>query len=292
MYGYGYGYRDPSGGFAALIIFLIIAEIAALVCTIIGYRKFVSNQDVPAFKINDVNTWGPFSRFDKLIVGNVLRWFYLFSALSLGFGGVVFTLYCIFGLADTGIPEALCFVIALLNLVGVCLGELLVRVGYEERLLRVIIAEKSSDITELLRKHFDDYDTHGNVSADAGDAPDPTAPVMPGAGNFFSGPARRVGNAFNAEPPAASAGSAYRPQSPTPPAPSAPRYQAPTAPTAPTAPASHVSPASVPPVVPPSTQAPSAPKHQAPQAGTWTCPICGTENNGNFCRSCGNKRPQ
>ena len=36
--------------------------------------------------------------------------------------------------------------------------------------------------------------------------------------------------------------------------------------------------------------APQAPA--APAAGTWTCPTCGKENDGNFCPACGTKKPE
>ena len=85
MYGYGYGYRSPSLGIDAMggifVTLLVIAFIAAIVLAVAGYRKYVSDGTEQPFRLKDPGTWGPFLRFDKLVIDKILKALYIFCAI-------------------------------------------------------------------------------------------------------------------------------------------------------------------------------------------------------------------
>ena len=85
MYGYGYGYNTPAFGIGAsagiFVTLLVIAFIAAIVLAVAGYRKYVDDGDQQHFSLKDSSTWGPFFRFDKLVIDKILKALYLFCAI-------------------------------------------------------------------------------------------------------------------------------------------------------------------------------------------------------------------
>lgn len=170
-YGYGgYGYNsnpfDQLLGFgSAFGVLMFIAFIAAIVLTVMGYKRFISDKNELHLSFKDKESWGPFLRFDILLIDKILKALYIFSALLVLFGcaaGALSSLSFGFG----------AFLASLVGMALLCiLLEILLRVGYEFAMLNVMIARNTSDIR---RKLFSDAPA-------APVAPAPVAPVAPAA---------------------------------------------------------------------------------------------------------------
>lgn len=173
-YGYGgYGYNsNPLGqlfGFgAAEGVLILVAFIAAIVLTVMGYKRFISDKNELHLSFKDKKSWGPFLRFDILLIDKILKALYIFNALFILFACASVALSSLsFGFGA--------FLGSLVGMALLCIVlEILLRVGYEFAILNVMIARNTSDIR---RKLFSDAS-----SAPATPAPTPTpspAPVAP-----------------------------------------------------------------------------------------------------------------
>lgn len=168
-YGYGgYGYdANPLGQLvnfgSAFGVLMFIALVAAIVLTVMGYKRFVSDKNELHLSYKDKKSWGPFLRFDILLIDKILKALYMFNALLVLFGCAAGALSSIsFGFGA--------FLGALVGMIILCIVlELLLRVGYEFVMLNVMIARNTSDIR---RKLFSDAPT-------APAAPASPAPVAP-----------------------------------------------------------------------------------------------------------------
>ena len=176
-YGYGgYGYdSNPLGqlfGFgAAEGVLILVAFIAAIVLTVMGYKRFISDKNELHLSFKDKKSWGPFLRFDILLIDKILKALYIFSALLVLFGcaaGALSSLSFGFG----------AFLASLVGMALLCiLLEILLRVGYEFAMLNVMIARNTSDIR---RKLFSDASAAPAAPAPAPTpSPAPVAPVAP-----------------------------------------------------------------------------------------------------------------
>lgn len=171
-YGYGgYGYdANPFGQLvnfgSAFGVLMFIALVAAIVLTVMGYKRFVSDKNELHLSYKDKKSWGPFLRFDILLIDKILKALYMFNALLVLFGcaaGALSSLSFGFG----------AFLGALVGMIILCIVlELLLRVGYEFVMLNVMIARNTSDIR---RKLFSDAPTKPAAPA----SPAPEAPVAP-----------------------------------------------------------------------------------------------------------------
>ena len=94
MYGYGYGYENygyggPSFGIGAaggiFVTLVVIGFIAAIVLAVVVYRKYASDGNEQPLSFKDKSTWGPFLRFDKLVIDKILRALYIFCAIFTAF---------------------------------------------------------------------------------------------------------------------------------------------------------------------------------------------------------------
>lgn len=159
---YGYGY-EGSAFFGALIL---VSFIASIVLTVMGYKRYVHDGSSLRFKPQDKATWGPFLRFDTLIIDKVMKALYLFLAIfiALAFAsGVIASLF-------DGIGTFLAALIA--GAIFLVVVELLLRVSYELIILTVVIARNTSEIKRAVC---------GGEAADADgiSSPNPSAPAHP-----------------------------------------------------------------------------------------------------------------
>lgn len=176
-YGYGgYGYGgNPLGqlfGFgAAEGVLILVAFIAAIVLTVMGYKRFISDKNELHLSFKDKKSWGPFLRFDILLIDKILKALYIFNALFILFACASVALSSLsFGFGA--------FLGSLVGMALLCIVlEILLRVGYEFAILNVMIARNTSDIR---RKLFSDASSAPATPAPApAPAPTPVAPVAP-----------------------------------------------------------------------------------------------------------------
>lgn len=176
-YGYGgYGYNsNPLGqlfGFgAAEGVLILVAFIAAIVLTVMGYKRFISDKNELHLSFKDKKSWGPFLRFDILLIDKILKALYIFNALFILFACASVALSSLsFGFGA--------FLGSLVGMALLCIVlEILLRVGYEFAILNVMIARNTSDIR---RKLFSDASSAPATPAPAPTpSPAPVAPVAP-----------------------------------------------------------------------------------------------------------------
>ena len=159
MYGYGtddyysagYGAYQAMGNFmGALGILSLVAFIAAIVFTVIFYRKYTKSGKLEriSFK-NDVEI-GRFLRFDTLLIDKILKALYLFCALYCAFETVAVVL-SLFSLGFIAFLFGL-----IIGAISLVISEILIRLGFENSMLRVIIARNTSAIkANMLGENLD-----------------------------------------------------------------------------------------------------------------------------------------
>ena len=265
MYSYSYGndlsaYSDDAAVTGAVfVILLLIAIIVTIVLTVVLYRRYAQEPGEKSFDFSNKATWGPFLKFDTLIVDKLLRVLYIFCAV----GFALFELAIVLSSIAGGFGSFLMTLIfcALVTIVF----ELFIRVQFELAILLVKINRNTTDIKHTVCGDAPVYPTLPTYGAAPAQPNPPVQPVTP------------VAPATNVAPTAPSA-----PSSSAAPA-------TPTAPEAPAAPANPVAP--VAPVVPEAPSTPAAPEAGQPQAGTVICPQCGAANDASshFCLNCGAK---
>lgn len=180
-YGYGYGYDS----IALFGVFILVSFIASIVLTVMIYKRYIHDGSAPRFKPQDKATWGPFLRFDTLIIDKILKALYLFNAIFVALLIISLTISSLFG----GIESFFSTLIG--GAISLAVLELLLRVGYELIMLTVIIARNTSEIRRTLG---------GGEAADADgiSSPSPSAPAYASQ----TGPAAPVAYTTYAAPPA------------------------------------------------------------------------------------------
>lgn len=139
-----YGGILPSTGTG--LVLSVIAFIAAIVVTVLLYMKYISEGKVTTQATK--HDWGPFFRFESLIIEKILKVLYLFTTCLIAFEAIAsviasFTIIVYApGMAITGIITIL-IVCALL--------ELLNRLGFEFTLMIVLIWKNTSDIRKAMK---------------------------------------------------------------------------------------------------------------------------------------------
>lgn len=284
MYGsYGYGYNTMANTIGIGLVLGFIAFVAAIVVTVLFYKKFIAVDNI--HKVSNLkHDWGPFFRFEHLIIENILKVLYIFAACLIAFecaASIITSLFSI--MYDPGAAFA-----GILIMLIVCVVlEVLNRLWFEFALLTVLIWKNTSAI----RKSVAGTDTFNQ--------PNPVHQVPPTQGGY------------------AAPMQGAQPQSPVGTQHFNSAHQQPTAPV--TAPsqsgAQGVSPASGAPVssVSATQTVPVQPAQQPAQGGSasvpsaqdstvpvpphsshneaWTCPSCGAFNkSGSFCAQCGTRR--
>ena len=285
MYGmYGsYGSVATQAGVGLVLAF--IAFIAAIVVTVIFYRKFISVDNV--YKTPGVKgDWGPFFRFEHLIIENILKVLYIFTASLIAFECAASIITSFFGfMYDAG--AAFGGIIFFLILFVVL--EIINRLWFEFSLLTVLIWKNTSAIRKSVAAD--------DASSNAGGF-NPFNPVIPQAGNAAQ-TAQNTNTSFGAATSSAQAGSSSSSAQPTQPVaqPAQPAAQ-PTQPVSANTVPSQTGAAPQAPVQNASVQAPVSPSEASQTApvshshnAAWTCPSCGAFNkSGSFCAQCGTRR--
>ena len=258
---------DLSGFALAFTILSCIALIAAIVCAVILYKRYVSQKDEPLIKFSDKQTWGPYLRFERLAIDRILKALYLFLATNCAFSYVAIVIASIFS-GSIGIFLAALF----FGFIGLVIGEILVRLVFESTMLLVIVTNNTNAIRTTLDSG------RGSIISPLVSQPSPTAPTPAPAT-----PTQTPTAATSAEPIITSMQDTVA--------------AAPAAATAPTTP--QPAPAPTPEPAPAPTPEPAPEPAPAPEPtfvnpdGSWTCPKCGsTDNRGNFCKHCGTARPE
>lgn len=282
MYG-SYGSVATQAGAGLVLAF--IAFIAAIVVTVIFYRKFISVDNV--YKTPGVKgDWGPFFRFEHLIIENILKVLYIFTASLIAFECAASIITSFFGfMYDAG--AAFGGIIFFLILFVVL--EIINRLWFEFSLLTVLIWKNTSAIRKSVAA--DDASSYASGF-------NPFNPVIPQAGNAAQ-TAQNTNTSFGATASSAQAGSPSSSAQPTQPVaqPAQPAAQ-PTQPVSASAVPSQTGAAPQAPVQNASVQAPVSPSEASQTApvshshnSAWTCPSCGAFNkSGSFCAQCGTRR--
>lgn len=280
MYGmYGsYGSMATQAGVGLVLAF--IAFIAAIVVTVIFYRKFISVDNV--YKTPGVKgDWGPFFRFEHLIIENILKVLYIFTASLIAFECAASIITSFFGfMYDAGAA----FGGIILFLILFVVLEIINRLWFEFSLLTVLIWKNTSAI----RKSVAADDTSSNVGGF-----NPFNPVIPQPGNASqNAQSTNSATSFASGVSSAQAGSPSVSAQPTQP------VAQPTQPVSASAVSSQPSAASQVSTQNATVQAPVSPSDASQAAPVshshntaWTCPSCGAFNkSGSFCAQCGTRR--
>jgi hypothetical protein len=128
-------------------VLLVVAFIASVVVSVIVYRNFVSTHDEPLIRIGHKETWGPFLRFERLAIDGILKALYLFFAVNAAFCWIAIVIASIFA-------GAAAFLVAVLGGgILLVLIEIVLRLGYETRMLLVIITKNTNDLSAGLLAH-------------------------------------------------------------------------------------------------------------------------------------------
>lgn len=251
MYSYGLPGLSTvamAGGTALTLLFL--GFIAAIVVTVVFYQKFISEGKVakiPGMK----HDWGPYFRFETLIIEKILQVLYIFTACLIAFESAALILSSLFTLAYAPLETLIGIII--IAIVCVVL-EVLNRLGFETTMLNILIWKN----TAVIRKTVTGDSSGQPVMVGDGPAPRPSEPAPS---------ARPV-------TPTPSVQHASVASSPT------PHYQA----AQPTEPVSHPA-ASAPQASAAQPTAPSESKEwTCPSCGSHN-------KIGSFCGQCGTKRP-
>ncbi len=167
MYGYGSGFSNVQssailGSFGIFLVLGFIGFVAAIVVTVLLYRKFVSD-GTP--RVSGKRDWRPFFRFETLLIDKILKAFYIFTSCLIAFESVA------------AIVAGLCSFIAnplgaLVGIVLIAIGcvvlEVLNRLGFEQTMLMILVWRNTSD----LRKGLVGDRLFGNASSGStGSAP-------------------------------------------------------------------------------------------------------------------------
>lgn len=264
MYSYGIPGLSTlamAGGTALTLLFL--GFIAAIVVTVVFYQKFISEGKVakiPGMK----HDWGPYFRFETLIIEKILQVLYIFTACLIAFESAALILSSLFTLAYAPLETLIGIII--IAIVCVVL-EVLNRLGFETTMLNILIWKN----TAVIRKTVTGDSSGQPVMVGDGPAPRPSEPA-PSARPVTPTPSVQHASAASSPTPH------YQAVQPTP-----SEASQPTEPVSrPAAPAPQA----------PATQ-PTAPSTPAqPESHEWTCPSCGSHNKiGSFCGQCGTRRP-
>ncbi len=142
------------------VVLSILAFIAAIVVTVLLYQKFVS-EDKPLKQIEGKRDWGPFFRFESLIIEKILKALYIFTTCLIAFEAIAAIISSLIGIIYNPVAALTGIFVALV--LGV-LFEILNRLGFEFTMLTILIWKNTSDIRKSIKK---DGFTTGSISSDS-----------------------------------------------------------------------------------------------------------------------------
>ncbi len=190
-----------SGGFAmfgVVVLLIFVAFVAAIVVTVMLYKKYISaGKAVRAGGLK--RDWGPFFRFESLIIEKILQALYIFSTLLIAFESAAGVLVSVFSLIND--PAG-----SLMGIIGILLLclllEVLNRLGFELTMMTILIWKNTAVIRQTLT---------GTAGASQGFTPqppiNPAQPVQPTASAQPDQPATPSAS-IPPQPPVASASAA------------------------------------------------------------------------------------
>lgn len=156
-YGSYYGGMPTAlyGAIGMYLTFVVVAALAALGLSFFLFHKFVGAPEGNQLRrsASQAGFLARFLQFKQLIVGDIIRWGYIFLTLLIAFEGLVFSIMLMSADVVTG----------LLNIVFILLAELILRVIYELRMLTILIAKDTGSIHGILARRYGDA-----PAADAG----------------------------------------------------------------------------------------------------------------------------
>lgn len=180
MYGYGSsGFSSVQSNallasFGIYMVLGFIAFVAAIVVTVLLYKKFVSD-GTP--QVSGKRDWRPFFRFETLLIDKILKALYIFVSCLIAFESAA------------AIIAGLCSIIAdpfgaLLGIIFIAIlcvvFEILNRLGFEQTMLMILVWRNTSDLRKGLVGDVSYGNAPSNPAAPAGGAA-PAQPVAPAA---------------------------------------------------------------------------------------------------------------
>lgn len=140
-------------GAQTYFVFLIVGIFVSLIGSFVVFSIYVSRPEGKSGtyrQFKDGSYIQRFIRFQKLIVADITRWFYILMAMLIAIEGLINFIYYLTLISLDGV-----FLwVALFHLVVVPLLELLIRLAYEMRMLNVHIANDVSNIRSILTDKF------------------------------------------------------------------------------------------------------------------------------------------
>ncbi len=133
----------------ALTLLSFVAFVAAIVVTVLFYRKFIATGK-PVKQATGKRDWGPFFRFDSLIIEKLLEALYIFTSAFILFEGAAFIISSFFGIVSG--PEAIIgILIAIVTaVITVFFFELFNRLAFEWTMMIVLICKNTTIIRKKL----------------------------------------------------------------------------------------------------------------------------------------------
>lgn len=138
------------GGTAAYagvgVLLSVVAFIASIVVAVILYRKYISTR--PASSAPGIKRdWGPFFRFESLIIENILKALYIFVAVLIAFECAADILVSFFSLINNPGGALAGIVVTII----VCIVfEVLNRLGFELTMMTILIWKNTAVIRQSL----------------------------------------------------------------------------------------------------------------------------------------------
>ncbi len=149
MYGNGSGISSVQsnailGSFGIFMALGFIAFIAAIVVTVLLYKKFVSDS---ALSVSQKRDWRPFFRFETLLIDKILKALYIFTASLIAFESVAAMVASLCAI----IADPIGALVGIILIAVLCIVlEVLNRLGFEQTMLLILIWRNSADLRKGL----------------------------------------------------------------------------------------------------------------------------------------------
>ncbi len=178
MYGYGSSFSSVQSNallasFGIYAVLGFIAFVAAIVVTVLLYRKFIS--DGAPQGASDKRDWRPFFRFETLLIDKILKALYIFLTCLIAFESAAAILA---GLCSI-IADPFGAIVGIILIAILCVVfEILNRLGFEQTMLLILVWRNTSDLRKGL---VGDVNNGNGPSATVGGV-SPSSPAAPADG--------------------------------------------------------------------------------------------------------------